>query len=444
MPRRVADRVRNVTFVVATSYLFTGRNNTLMSSRTCLLALALAAATPSIGSAVDFSYNGFSTAAYSQTDTDKAQVGFSGQPEGIDSGGTTGFDSKLGVQVTAKFNDVFSATLQGVAYTDLTGEWEPHLDWAYVRAQVLPSLSARVGLLRTPMFMFSDSVFIGYSNVWLRAPLEIYNQSPAYQLRGADLNWRGSIGPVAVGLQPYFGESSVDSVFRDELTGTRTPSTLHATGWTGLVATAEYGSLSLRAAYSRMKLEDDIAAVQPLIDTLESIPAAFCPGCADVARQMHFDGTRYRALSLGAQYNDGANVAIAEFAKRVDNGNIVSADMHGAYVTYGRQFGNLMPYVTTAIHRVDSPLTSDAIPAVGPLAALAAGVNQTIGNSTDQDSYSIGVRYELPGFSVVKGALLKVQYDRIEIDAGPGNLNFVQPDFDGSVDMIGMSVDFIF
>lgn len=415
-----------------------------MSSRTRLLAIAIAAALPSIASAVDFSYNGFSTASYSQTDTDKAQVGFSGQPDGIDSSGSAGFDSKLGVQVTAKFNDVFSATVQGVAYTDLTSDWEPHLDWAYLRAQVLPNLSARAGLLRTPMFMFSDSVFIGYSNVWLRAPFEIYNESPAFQLRGVDLNWRGSVGAVTVGLQPYFGESVVDSEYRDELTGARTQTTLHMTGWTGLVATAEYGSLSLRAAWSRMQLETQVPAVQPLIDAVESIPAEFCPACADVAQSLHFDGTRYRSVSLGMQYDDGANLAIAEFAKRVDNGNILSADMHGAYVTYGRRFGNFMPYFTTAIHRVDSPLTTDAIPSVGPLEPLAAGVNYAIGNTSDQDSYSIGLRYELPSFSAVKGALLKVQYDRIETDGGPGNLNFVTPQFDGSVDMIGMSVDVIF
>lgn len=415
-----------------------------MVSRTSVLALAIAAALPSVAAAVDFSYNGFSTAAYSQTDTDQAQVGFSGQPQGIDSTGTAGFDSKLGVQLTAKFNDVFSATVQGVAYTDLTSEWEPHLDWAYVRAQVLPSLSARVGLLRTPMFMFSDSVFIGYSNVWLRAPLEIYNQSPVYQLRGADLNWRTSAGPVTVGLQPYFGESNVDTEHRDELTGVTTQTTLHATGWTGLVATAEYGSLSLRAAYSRMKIETDIPAVQPLIDALDSIPAAFCAGCADLAIDMHLDGAKYRALSLGAQYDDGVNVGIAEYAKRTDNGKVISPDMHGAYVTYGRHFGNFMPYVTKAMHRVDSPLTTDAIPAVGPLAPLAFGVNQAIGSASDQDSYSVGVRYELPSFSVVKGALLKVQYDRIDTDGGPGNLNFVTPEFDGTVDMFGLSIDFIF
>lgn len=415
-----------------------------MVSRASVLTLAIAAAVPSVAGAVDFSYNGFSTAAYSQTDTDQAQVGFSGQPDGIDSTGTAGFDSKLGVQLTAKFNDVFSATVQGVAYTDLTSDWEPHLDWAYARAQILPGLSARVGLLRTPMFMFSDSVFIGYSNVWLRAPFEIYNQSPAFQLRGVDLNWRRGIGPVTVGLQPYFGESVVDSEYRDEITGSRTQTRLHMRDWTGLVATAEYGSWSLRAAWSRMHLETEIPAVQGLIDAVESIPTEFCPGCADLAHDMHFDGTRYSSLSFGVQYDDGTNVALGEYAKRRDNGNILSADMHGAYVTYGRRVGNFMPYVTKAIHRIDSPMTTDAIPAIGPLAPLAIGVNQAIGSTSDQDSYSIGVRYELPSFSVVKGALLKVQYDRIDADGGPGNLNFVTPQFDGTVDMFGLSIDFIF
>lgn len=118
--------------------------------------------------------------------------------------------------------------------------------------------------------------------------------------------------------------------------------------------------------------------------------------------------------------------------------------MHGAYVTYGRRFGNFMPYFTKAIHRVDSPLTTDLIPSVGPLAELAAGVNQAIGSTSDQDSYSFGVRYDLPGFSVVKGALLKLQFDRIDTDGGPGNLNFLLPGFDGTVNMIGVSADFVF
>jgi hypothetical protein len=414
-----------------------------MRLRTSVLALAIAAALPSIASAVDFSYNGFSTASYSQTDTDLAQVGFAGQPEGIDSSGTAKYDSKLGVQVTAKFNEMLSATVQGVAYTDLTSEFEPHLDWAYVRARIAPNLSARAGLLRTPMFMFSDSVFVGYANVWLRAPLEIYNQSPAYQLRGVDLNWRGGVGSVSFGLQPYFGESHVDTKSTMEPGGPATATTLHAKDWLGLVATAEYGSLTLRASTSRMKVATDLPALQPLVDALSSIPSAFCPGCATVAEGLSLGGTQFKSFALGAQYDDGANVAIAEYAKRTSS-KLLSADMHGAYVTYGRRFGNFMPYFTTAMHRIDSPLSTDLVPAFGPLAALAEGVNGALSASTDQDSYSVGLRYELPSFSVVKGALLKLQYDRIETDGGPGNLNFTLPGFDGTVDMVGMSFDFIF
>ena len=151
-----------------------------MRLRSSLVALAVAGAMPSVASAVEFSYNGFSTAAYAQTDTDDAAVGYVGQPEGIDSDGSFAIDSKLGLQVTAKFNEFVSATVQGVAYADLTADWEPHLDWAYVRVQPLSNLSVRAGYLRTPTFMFSDSVFIGYANTWVRPPIEVYNLSPAY------------------------------------------------------------------------------------------------------------------------------------------------------------------------------------------------------------------------------------------------------------------------
>lgn len=415
-----------------------------MPSRTHVLALAIVAALPSLASAVDFSYNGFSTAAYSQTDTDKAQVGYAGQPDTIDSGGSFTSDSKVGLQVTARFDDRFSATVQGVAYADLTSQWEPHLDWAYVRARLTPDLSARAGLLRTPLFMFSDSIFIGYSNVWLRAPLEIYNQSPVFQLRGIDLSWRRGVGPVTLGLQPYFGESSVDVGTQNNPGEPITDTTLHAKRWAGTVATAEYKSLTARAGYSQMEIATDLPAMQPLVDGLNSVPADFCPDCAAVAAGIRLKGTRFRYMTFGGQYDDGTNVAIAEYAKRRDNHAFIGADMHGAYVTYGRRFGNFMPYFTTAIHRVDSPLSTDKVPSVGPLAPLAAGVAAAMNNSTDQDSYSFGIRYELPSFSVVNGALLKLQFDHIDTDGGPGNLNFIMPGYDGTVNMLGLSADFVF
>lgn len=405
-----------------------------MSSRFSIIALAVAAALPTVASAVDFSYSGFSTAAYSQSDTNDASVGFSGQPESIDKGGSFEVDSKLGVQVTAKFNEMVSATVQGVAYADLTGDWEPHLDWAYVRVQPLQSLSFRAGYLRAPTFMYSDSIFIGYANTWVRAPLEVYNLSPVFQIRGVDATYRTQLGAFTVSVNPYYGDSEVD------LPG----QTLDVPEWLGLATTVSYQSFQFRVGYSEVELGTSTAALVPLIDGLRAVPSAFCGACASEANNLDLDGLKVGNFNAGLQYDDGINFLATEYASTSADGNYVVTSRHGAYATYGRRFGGFMPYVTYAISRRDETMHSDAIPAVGPLAALNAGVNATIeAGATDQDSYSLGVRYELPAFSVVKGALVKLQFDHIDAD-GRGNLNNVQPGFDGKLDMVSASFDFIF
>lgn len=404
-----------------------------MTFRVSVVALAVAAALPSIASAVDFSYSGFSTAAYAQTDTDDANVGYQGQPEGINSDGTFEMDSKLGVQVTAKFNDVLSATIQGVAYSDLTGEWEPRLDWAYLRLQALPSVSVRAGYLRAPTFMYSDSVFIGYANVWVRPPMELYNMAPLYQMRGIDVTWRGSLGPVQVSVNPYYGDSEVE--FPDD--------TLEAPKWIGAATTFEYRSWMARVGYSELELGSTTKALLPLLDSMRAV-GAFCAPCASEADRLDTDGPTMKTLNLGVQYDDGSNFLASEVAKATTGGNYLVPNREGAYLTYGRRFGGFMPYLTYAQSRENSPERS-TIPSDGPFAMFAFAVNTTLDSGySDQDSYSAGLRYEVPSFSVLDGALLKLQFDHIDAKGGNGMLNQVQPGFDHSLNMVSVSFDFIF
>lgn len=405
-----------------------------MSSRLSIVALAVAAALPTVASAVDFSYSGFSTAAYAQSDTNLADVAYTSQPDGIDKGGSFETDSKLGVQVTAKFNDMVSATVQGVAYADLTGDWEPRLDWAYARLQATQSLSFRAGYLRAPTFMYSDSVFIGYANVWVRPPLEVYNLSPVYQLLGADATYRVQFGAATVTLNPYYGKGEVNV----------TSGTIDAKDWAGLAATVNVGSWQARVGYGHIKLDGATNSLTAITDALQAIPASVCGACASEARKLIVNGAKIDNFNLGVQYDDGTNFVASEYAKaKSDGGDYFMPDRRAAYVTYGRHFGSFMPYATIAGLRRDEAMSTNAIPA--SLAALAAGVNAVAaaGGSTDQDSYSVGVRYELPSFSVVKGALVKLQFDHIDAD-GRGNLNNVDPRFDGKLDMVSASFDFIF
>ncbi len=406
-----------------------------MSVRFPLIAIAVAAALPTVASAVDFSYSGFSTAAYAQSDTDLADVAYVSQPDGIDKGGSFEIDSKLGVQVSAKFNDTFSATVQGVAYADLTGEWEPRLDWAYVRAQATQSLSFRAGYLRAPLFMYSDSIFIGYANTWVRAPLEVYNLSSVYQIRGVDASWRTQLGSFTLTVNPYFGDGEVDLP----------TDTIDVPEWKGLTASVNHGTWQARVGFSQLELESNRNVIAPLTDALLAVPASMCGGCSAEAKRFIIDGTKLDILSLGVQYDDGTNFVATEYADVTADGHHFLPDRSAAYLTYGRRFGNFMPYATLAAQRRDQGMTVNGVPTTGPLAALGQNLNAVIAAaaSGDQDSYSVGVRYEVPSFSVVKGALVKLQFDHIDAD-GRGNLNNVQPGFDGKVNMISASLDFIF
>lgn len=408
-----------------------------MRFRISTIALTVAASLPALASAVDFSYSGFSTAAYAQSDTDLAQVGYIGQPDGIDSDGAFTTDSKLGVQATARFNDQFSATVQGVAYADLTGDWEPHLDWAYIRYQPTSRLSARVGYLRAPTFMYSDSVFIGYANSWVRPPLEVYGLSPAYQLRGVDLSYRDTVGPVTVTVQPYYGDSKLDA---------GDPAMeIEVSDWAGLAVTGEVGSFMFRAGYASLELASTTAQLVGPISALRGMAALGCTGCTADANALDLDGTKIKNIDVGVQYDNGTSLAIAEVARR-DTGSYVTVGMSSAYVTYGHRFGDFMPYGTIAAARRDDSNMSSSIPATGspfsPLAAIANGA--LAGGNNDQDSYTLGVRYEVPSFSVLKGAIVKLQYDHIQAKEGVGMFINVQPGFDGDTDMISASFDFIF
>jgi hypothetical protein len=402
-----------------------------MRFRFSRIALAVAATLPSLASAVDFSYSGFGTAAYAQSDTDEAQFGYTGQPNGIDSSGSFEIDSKVGLQVTARFNDVVSATVQGVAYADLTGDWEPRLDWAYLRLQPISGLSVRAGYLRAPIFMYSDSVFIGYANVWVRPPMEIYNMSPVYQMRGVDVTWRGTFGPVAVSVNPYYGDSEVDL-----------PSeTLDVPEWYGVAATAEYGSVMFRVGYADAEIGTTNKGLAPLIENLRAVPALMCPTCASEADRTDLKDKRVKIWNVGVQYDDGKNFVAAEYAHMDSQESYVLPNKMSAYATYGRRFANLMPYVTYAI----SDRYTSTEPSTVPIAVLREGVNYAINYGyDDQTTYSVGARYELPSFSIVKGAIVKLQYDHIRADHGTGMLNNATAKFDGDVDMISASFDFIF
>src|SRR6218665_1920107 len=114
----------------------------------CLSPLALAVAC--LGAQAQtadssFSFSGFATVGAVGTNSDAGQYVIYGQPRGADKRWSGEVDSKLGLQLTAKGDKVFSGTVQVLTKQNGDGRYMPQLDSAFVKAQVMPSLAFRGG-----------------------------------------------------------------------------------------------------------------------------------------------------------------------------------------------------------------------------------------------------------------------------------------------------------
>jgi hypothetical protein len=405
-----------------------------MRFRGSILAAAVCAALPTVSSAVDFSYNGFSTAGYSEVDKDGVLYRSSTNKEAIDSSGSLEYDSILGLQGTVRFDDTWSITAQGVVKTQPDGDFGPSLDWAYLKWQPLSNLAIRAGLTRPPTFMFSDSVYLGYANTWARPPQEVYGISPVYQMTGVDAVWTNNVGPVKVTVQPYAGVS--DLVLPLATGGDQE---IDVKDWYGIAVTGEIGSFTGRIGYHTKKYDGEMRSTQAIVN------AIVAAGYPDVAEKVGFDGNKSPIFNVGLQYDNGSTFVISEFAKR-DSERVVVAKLSGAYLTAGHRFGNFAPYATYATLSVDSDRFTDLIPRTSARnIALDTQLDGIAAGTSDQSSYAVGLRYELPAFAFLKGAVLKGQYDHIDPkDGGKGFLNAVPVGFSGSVNMYTLTADFLF
>ena len=405
-----------------------------MRFRSSLLAAAVCAALPTVSSAVEFSYNGFSTAGYSEVDKDGVLYRAATNKEAIDSSGSLEYDSILGLQGTVRFDDSWSVTAQGVVKTQPDGNFGPSLDWAYVKWQPMSNLAIRGGLTRPPTFMFSDSVYLGYANTWARPPLEVYGISPVYQMTGVDAVWSMNAGPVKVTVQPYAG---VGELVLPVATGG--DQKIDVKDWYGLAVTGEIGSFTGRIGYHTKTYDGEMRTTQGIVN------AIVAAGYPDVAEKAGFDGNKSPILNLGAQYDNGSTFVISEYAKR-DSERVIVAKLSGAYLTVGHRFGNFAPYATYATLSVDSDRSTNLIPRTSARnIALDTQLDGIAAGTSDQDSYAVGVRYELPSFAFLKGAVLKGQFDRINPkDGGKGFLSAAPAGFSDSVNMYTITADFLF
>ena len=130
--------------------------------RALSLAVACLAATPAFAlDQGDYRFNGFGTLGFTHLggEEDGRSYGIQGQTNDSWRGDQL---SKFGAQFSYGLTDTLGVTVQATAKAE-QDEWKANLEWAYLSWQADDNLMLRGGRLRSPVFMYSETLDVGYT-----------------------------------------------------------------------------------------------------------------------------------------------------------------------------------------------------------------------------------------------------------------------------------------
>ncbi len=369
--------------------------------------------------------SGFGTGALTMTDTNDGLFNRANQVGGAGKSARTGVDSNLGLQVTAKLSESLSLTAQGlVRKNGPSDQFAGELAWAFAKFKATDDISFRVGRIGLPVYMISDVRNVGYANIMLRAPNEVYRQVTADSLDGADVLYQHSFGDSTVtgqfgmGRTRYHASGNYDIEFKPAMSAQ---------------LALENGPFTYRIGHSKATVNlYDNASLNTLIGTLNKV------GLSAISAQMPLQDVKGTFTSAGIAMDYNNIVLQGEYAKRKTETRIIQ-DTSSWYLMGGYRIGKFLPFVVHGDVKQDSIRSFAGLPSSGPLAPLAAAANGAI-QAGLQSTSAIGLRWDF-----YKSAAFKVQIDHITPRDGTGNFVNPKPALAGhSVNVYAASIDFVF
>ncbi|NMY51257.1 porin [Pseudomonas sp. WS 5011] len=276
--------------------------------------------------------------------------------------------SKFGAQVNYGITDSIGATLQLTA-KPAQDEWKANVEWAYFSWQANDNLMLRVGRLRTPVYMYSESIDVGFSYPWLRLPDEVYSQVQLSNYEGLDAVYNLPLSFGSMAFQVAGGQAKNRDIFAFD--GMHDIDYEKVFGANISLATNDLGTL--RVGYVEADISTEIE------DTV------LLGGAPRAVSFQSLDKQKGKFTSLGYQYDNGTWLTSNEWTSRV-----IEADGSGSvdafYLMGGRRFGEFLTHVTYA------QLDDDA---------------------GRQNSWTLGLNYNL-----LPNVVLKSEFKRVDTSGG--------------------------
>lgn len=399
-----------------------------------LLASAIGlAATPAL--ATDIRIDGFASIVAGQTlDKDEGPM----LNRGYTHRATFNEDSIYGIQFRADLQDGLSATAQFTGKG--TEDFEAKINWAYLTYEITDTLSIKAGRQRSPFFLFSDFLDVGYAYHWISPPTEVYDLG-VDTIDALNLEHYTELGDwtsrfnMVLGARDFYSDTGGDVKSENS--------------WT-LTWSMNRDWLTLRAIYSESRtttgiLDDLASGINQLVgSTLTNEQIDYLDINND---QAVFAG-------VGASVDFGSWFAASEYTIIEVDDSPRSNDRNSWYVTGGYRINKFTVSLTYAT--IEDPNNQDTLDLLdtvveptltfltggsrGELAAAGAGqilaaLPAAYRAGVESESYNLTVRYDFH-----PSAAFKVDYtqESADYDQGFGTITTMEPS------LIRMGVDLVF
>jgi len=347
------------------------------------LLMAMASASVQAASLDNVTISGFGSVVAGKSSNDANYMEYDSEEWEFDQ------DTLIGLQIEAKINDQAKFVTQLVSQGRYGYDIEAEAAYFSYETDVA---TVRVGKMRTPFFMYSDYLDVGYAYPMLRPSNELYDSIIISNYEGMDLLIPIEFENSSLVLQPYAGVSrlaerdakGVGETTFNEFMG----ATVH---W-------YIDDLTLRASYATGQSEYTAR------------------NFSERAIEAVVDDQKGEFISVGAHYDNGDLLAMVEAAEIKLKGAF--SDTISVSGLVGYRFGSVMPYVGASwLKTTDDELRIDSSPM-----------------NYKTNSYSVGTRWDF-----YKNVALKVDLVYAVFDDEPLYYGFEEDSL-----VYSAAIDFVF
>lgn len=310
-------------------------------------------------------------------------------------------NSVYGLQAVSNLGDGLTATGQIIARG--SENYKPEFEWMYLSYNITPTLSAKFGRIRTPFYMQSEYLEVGYTYHWIRPPEELY-AAQITNMDGASLLYNAAMG----GIDGQFVVSIANRRSYSE-----DPSTT-VSDFTSIVATTaqfEFKGQSAKLIY----VQGDLTIESSGIDQAAKTYSDFTVSDSFIDKYVRIQGTQLVFTGIGFDLNFDAIKVVLEYSQ-LDFGDLVlipSKEARSlASVAYNFNDSSISYSLSGNKKESDSAIAGNAAVPVQPiiLGALA-------GSDRDVTTHTVGLRHDFHDSAAFKVELISTEESKLDTKA---------------------------